>query len=249
MRSISRFLTISTIILSFSFFANATTDEVMTDANKQLANKILNFLDKGKAEGTPFQLLMSVDDLTSGTSQQYRMKDDGNTRTVLEFLDKRQRGQKILSTENDIWFFSTRTRRAIKIPPIQKLFGDASIGDVSRLRYTLDYEPIALIHDKDTIKLTLNSKQASATYHQIELWVSGSEFLPKKANLFAASGKMLKTVNFVDVEIVEGTPVVNRWQLSKPGQASKITQVTSSEFAYIKASDIEFTKSYLELKK
>jgi len=214
-----------------------------------LANKILVFLDKGKAEGKPFTLTMSVKDLSTGKHQKYKMKDDGNTKTILEFLNKRQRGQKILSTEKDIWFFSKRTRRAIRIPPIQKLFGDASIGDISRLKYSVDYSPVALTHENTLIKLELISTKPASTYHKIELWVTQQNYLPQKANLYATSGKQLKSARFTDVELINDIPVVNQWELFTADNEQKVTQITSADFTYIDAPSVEFTKSYLEMNK
>lgn len=241
-------LLFTTLLLATSAIS-VHANELSSVSELKLANKILHFLDKGKANGKPFELTMSIENLKSNKRQTFKMKDDGESNTVLEFLDKRQRGQKILSTENDIWFFSKRTRRAIKIPPIQRLFGDASIGDISRLRYSLDYVPIGLSKENDLIKLSLKSNSPASTYHSVELWVKETTHLPHKAKLYAASGKLLKSALFIDVELIDDTPVINRWQLSTAQDANKITQVTSANFNYIKANAIEFTKSYLELNK
>lgn len=236
------------IIFSFLGYANQTFATI-SDIDYTRAQQILSFIDKGKSDDRPFTLKLSIKDLSSGKEQAFQLKDDGNSNTVLEFLDKRQRGQKILSTENDVWFFSKRTRRAIKIPPIQRLFGDANIGDISRLRFATDYKPIAYYQHNDAIQLKLTSKNMASTYHQVNLWVNPKSYLPIKANFYSVAGKHIKSATFIDVAIVDDTPVINHWELTTPNKNNKTTQVISTNFSFIDVSPVEFTKAYLELNK
>jgi hypothetical protein len=54
-------------------------------------------------------------------------------------LDGDTRGQKYLSTKNEYWLYAPRTKRAIRLTPLQAVRGQASIGDLSRLQFGADY--------------------------------------------------------------------------------------------------------------
>jgi len=219
-----------------------------SEQQMSLAQQILAFIDSGKTAEKPFELRLTVSNSGTGKAISYKMKDDGKTNTILEFLDKRQRGQKVLSTKDDIWFFAKRTRRAIKIPPIQRLYGDASVGDISRLRFAVDYQAVGLSDHQEGLQLELLSNSRASTYQRILLWVDHKQHLPVKAHLFAASGKHIKTLEFIQTDLVDGVPILRSWEIFDPSRADKRTRVETFDFKYISASPIEFTKSYLELK-
>ena len=234
------------------FFLSVCSKPVMAGAEEPdpllLARQILAFIDSGKTAEKPFELRLTVSNSGTDNTISYKMKDDGKTNTILEFLDKRQRGQKILSTKDDIWFFARRTRRAIKIPPVQRLYGNASVGDISRLRFAVDYRAVGLSHHRDGLQLELLGNSRASTYQRILLWVDRQQHLPLKAHLFAASGKHIKTLKFIQTDLVDGVPILRSWEIFDPLRKDKKTRVETFDFKHISVSPIEFTKSYLELK-
>ena len=213
--------------------------------------EILEYLDLS-VESQPVEMIFKISKLNQGDTRRFTLKDDGISRNVLYFHDSRQKGQKILTTENGLWFISDRTRKAIKIPAIQKLFGDASIGDVSRLRFSQDYvvESTA-VQEGDgatgSLILKLRSKQSSATYHRITLSVDGSTFLPQEAELYAPSGKHMKTVIYRTIELYRNKPMIQEWDILDPGVEGEITRLTIEKIEPIEAKPIEFTRKYLQL--
>lgn len=213
----------------------------------ELANTIVKKLDQGKESGQSFELMLTINPGQDKAVQRFHLKDDGKTNTVLTFLDKQHRGQRILSTADQIWFFSSRTRRAIKVPASQRLYGDASIGDISRLRYAQDYRASQISADADSYRLELTSIQAAATYQKILLWVDKTSWHPQQAHLFVASGKHLKTAVFTQVSEDNGVIFVQGLSLFAPDKPDKVTTVLSADFKLISTTDAEFTRSYLEM--
>lgn len=141
---------------------------------------------------------------------QYLIRANGSGLALVEALSADQRGQKFLTTSSGLFFFAPRTKRAIRITPLQTLRGQASIGDIARLRLSSDYEPA--FNNWQTadcgsgtscLSLTLSSRHEAATYARIELTVRATKagYVPDVARLHLASGRLAKTVVYTP-----GTP-------------------------------------------
>ncbi len=118
-------------------------------------------------------------------------------RSLVVFKSAGELGQKVLMLDDKFWIFLPNTRRPIRITPMQKLLGEASVGDIATLTWSEDYD--GTIVDRNiteqginSIKLDLNSTRKGTTYHRIELFVSQEEYFPLKANLYLKSGKLAK---------------------------------------------------------
>ena len=129
----------------------------------------------------------------------YSHRDGGK---LLKGLNLDQRGQKFLTTENGMWFYAPRTHRAIRLTPLQTLRGQASVGDITQLHWSRDYDAaLAQSRHEQTanggrIWLVLTANNDLSTYATIRLAVSDSDWSPLEAKLFSASGRLLKTVEF-----------------------------------------------------
>ncbi len=229
------------VVLYSCHAAHADTPDVA------LANNIIKKLDQGKESGQSFELNLTIQPGADKPVQRFHLKDDGMSNTVLTFLDKQHQGQKFLSTADQIWFFSSRTRRAIKVPASQRLYGDASVGDISRLRYAQDYRPTRIHVDGEHYVLELASIQPAATYQKIVLWVDQKRWHPHRSNLFVASGKHMKTVEFHKVSESNGVVYVEQMRLYAPDQPTQVTVVESTDFKLVKTTPAEFTRAYLEM--
>lgn len=159
--------------------------------------------------------------------KRFRVLDDGKGSSIVEFLDPLQRGTKILSTDQDLWLFTARTRRAIKIPPLQRLFGEASYGDIARLRLSTDYNTVGVPRGTENglIETELRASAPGATYARVRLTVRSSDLVPVRAEYFVASGKHLRTVEFINAAIVGGRLRNDRWRIYSPATPRKVTDV------------------------
>ncbi len=126
-------------------------------------------------------------------------KDAG---TLVLAVDGDQRGQKYLYTPGGYWLYAPRTRRPMRLTPLQTLRGQASIGDISRLNLADDYSATFAkiseqrIDEKDCWVLTLTAKSTEASYASITLYVAKADQVPVQAELMAATGRKLKTLKF-----------------------------------------------------
>lgn len=129
---------------------------------------------------------------------------DGGERSMVMAIDGDQKGQKYLSSPEGYWFYAPRTRRAIRMTPLQVLRGQASVGDVARLKFGSDYvatlaSPAEAVVDGQACWIvSLKAKSTRATYVSAILWVRKASGAPVKADLMALSGRKLKTMVFAD---------------------------------------------------
>lgn len=140
-------------------------------------------------------------------------RDDGD-RTLVRALDGDQKGQKYLSTPDGYWLYAPRTRRALRLTALQILRGQASIGDVSRLRFAEDYTATFQKSGDQTWDgqpcwvIALRSKSPRSTYASAVMWIRKSNGAPTHADLLALSGRKLKGVDFATPITQGGTLLV-----------------------------------------
>lgn len=159
----------------------------------------------------------------------YVIRGANYNQVLVEATSVDQRGQKFLTTDSGLFFYAPRTRRAIRLTPLQTLLGKASIGDLSRIRFSHDYDAAVLEGGTDDcparncIALELRSRSEAATYAKITLLAARQDgrYVPLKAMLYVASGKLLKIATFDPAK--GGLPPTTRY--ADPQRAGEETRV------------------------
>jgi putative ABC transport system permease protein len=134
--------------------------------------------------------------------------------SLVRFLSAKNKGQTLLMRGDDMWYFLPSVSRPIRITPIQRLLGNASNGDVARVRYAIDYEPTlageeTIAGTKCTI-LELRAKRKGATYQRMRYAVRHTDARPVRAEFFLGSGKQTKTAFFEEPRTEGGQTVMSR---------------------------------------
>jgi outer membrane lipoprotein-sorting protein len=129
----------------------------------------------------------------------------------------REKGTKMLKLGDQLWTYSPSTDRTILISGHmlrQSVMGsDLSYEDMMEDPY-LQNTYNAEIAGEDTISdrqvwiLDLKAKKDDASYDKCKLWVDKERFIPLKENLYAKSGKLLKTIDINEVMKVDGRWIV-----------------------------------------
>jgi hypothetical protein len=130
-------------------------------------------------------------------SRRYRVYIKPGRRSLVVFKSAVEAGQKVLMRGDDFHMFLPRSRRAIRITPMQKLLGEASTGDVANMIWHEDYDA-RLLDDKAEYEgrpcrlLELKSHRPGTTYDRIELYLDRGNDAPLYARLYLKSGKLAK---------------------------------------------------------
>jgi hypothetical protein len=172
-------------------------------------------------------------------------------RSLMEFLDTAQRGTRILNTGLDFWFITPRTRRAIKIPPIQRLFGDASVGDILQTRWKAHYRASSEL-ELDTasgtpeLRLKLTATNKAASYQFITIWCDPQSLLPIHADYYLASGKLHKSGRYQGARLEIGKLKTDSLALSDPSKPDRVTTIKALSWEARELPDQWFTRAHLE---
>lgn len=168
---------------------------------------ILRQIDERRLPSGGFEAEMAIAPFKDGEAQEpgaYVVRSNGDNQVLVEARNPDQRGQKFLTTASGIFFYAPRTKRAIRMTPLQTLRGQASIGDISRIHFAEDYEVTKTealqeqCKEKNCVVLELQSKSEAATYARIVLIArrGAHGFEAVSADMYLASGKQAKTVRF-----------------------------------------------------
>ncbi|MBA5605176.1 outer membrane lipoprotein-sorting protein [Duganella sp. FT3S] len=169
------------------------------------AQEILRQVDHYRLPLDSFEAAVRIVPVQGGKEQEpgtYVVRGANRNQALVEATSVDQRGEKFLTTDGGIFFYAPRTRRAIRLTPLQTLRGKASIGDLARISFANDYDATLAETPPgcaaDCLALDLRSRNEAATYTRITLLVGRQhgQYVPLKAMLHVASGKLLKVAVF-----------------------------------------------------
>ena len=138
----------------------------------------------------------------------------GTDKAFMENLSPpREAGTKMLKVGNKLWTYSPQTDRVIQISGHmlrQSLNGsDMSYQDMMEEQplhsiYKATLEGIEIINGRKHHVLLLEAKITGLSYPSRRAWVDAEYFLPMKEELYAKSGKLLKSTSMDSVKKVQG---------------------------------------------
>ncbi len=141
---------------------------------------------------------------------------EGSEKSFTEYLaPAREKGTKMLKIDDQLWLYSPQSDRTIRISGHmlrQSLMGsDLSYEDMMEDRrleeiYSAEITGEGQIDERDCWIMELLAIEDDVTYHSQKLWVDKEYFAPRKQQLYAKSGKLLKVI-----ELSELFQVDQRW--------------------------------------
>ena len=144
----------------------------------------------------------------------------GTDLAFTEYLSPpREAGTKMLKLGEKLYTYSPQTDRVIQISGHmlrQSVMGsDMSYNDMMEDRpieelYDATIEGSAKVDGRDHWIIVLNAKVKGLSYHKRRSWVDKEYLLPIKEELYAKSGKLLKTASLKGIKKIQG-----RWFPSK----------------------------------
>jgi outer membrane lipoprotein-sorting protein len=141
---------------------------------------------------------------------------EGSEKSFTEYLaPAREKGTKMLKINDQLWMYSPQSDRTIRISGHmlrQSLMGsDLSYEDMMEDRrleeiYSAEITGEENIDTHDCWIMVLSAITDDVTYHSQKLWVDKEYFTPRKQQLYAKSGKLLKVI-----ELSELFQIDQRW--------------------------------------
>ncbi len=184
-------------------------DEIITKIDKNLNAKSRILTSKMVVHGRRLSRTIESKNWVIGTNQAFT-----------EYLSPaREAGTKMLKLNDKLWTYSPQTDRVIQISGHmlrQSVMGsDMSYNDMMEDRsieeiYEANISGSEIIDNRDYWIITMEAKVKGLPYPKRKAWVDKEYFLPIIEELYAKSGKLLKTSRLSEIVKVQG-----RWFPSK----------------------------------
>ena len=168
----------------------------------------------------------------------------------------REAGTKMLKIGNKLWTYSPQTDRVIQISGHmlrQSVMGsDMSYNDMMEDKpmeelYEASIEGSIEINGRDHWIIVLEAKINGLAYPKRKSWIDKEYFLPMKEELYAKSGKLLKTSTMSDIKKVQGRWFPSRFNFrDELKRNSKGTEWIIDDIEFdIEISNSRFSKALL----
>lgn len=141
-----------------------------------------------------------------GTTRTYKMRVQkaGADKFRTSFLEPSSaKGQEMLRNGENMWLYMPNLKRAVRVASRDNFMGgDFNNADVLRVNYETDYTAtLGTSADPKLVLLELKAKGPQVAYDVIKLWMTkDKDAQPVRSELYASSGKLLRTAEFSDVK-------------------------------------------------
>src|SRR5918994_2496082 len=109
----------------------------------------------------------------------------------------RDRGNKVLMVNGNMWFHKPGLSKPVPISQRQRLMGNVAYGDIAATNYADDYEaaplPDEAVNGELCYVFDLKSKDSKTPYDRIKYWISKERIVGVQAEYLTVSGKKVKS--------------------------------------------------------
>ncbi len=141
-----------------------------------------------------------------GSTRSYKMRvlKAGADKFRTSFLEPASaKGQEMLRNADNMWLYMPSLKRAVRVASRDNFMGgDFNNADVLRVNYQADYTAtLGTSSDDKLVLLELKAKGPQVAYDVVKLWMTkDKDSQPVRSELYARSGKLLRTAEFSQVK-------------------------------------------------
>ncbi len=226
-----QFLTLLTSVFCVATAAQAKPEEKISP------DTIIQRVDEIRSPKEDFKMMIEVKN-NDGDLSTFEVFTKGKDKTLIKTLTPdRDKGRNMLMLGENMWAFIPNLKRTVRISLSQKLMGEAANGDISRMKWSGDYDA-KIEKDEATIwQLLLTAQKKGLTYDKLIVNVEKNTFHPLSADYLTKSGDVLKHVTYKAYKDIGGgsrpTEILiedaMRKNISSLITIKSITQTTLSE--------------------
>ena len=160
-------------------------DEILTPGSVEFYRKLINEEPNGKKKEFIF----------------YSVKKDRDKVAMLYLAPASDKGRATLRLGDNMWLYIPNVGKPIRITSMQSVVGGVfNNADIMRLDYSAEYDAIKLEESGENLILDLKAKTRTVSYDRLKMWVIKKSNIVEKVECYAASGKLIKTLNFKNVK-------------------------------------------------
>ena len=239
-----------TFFLSFTFLLGQPDNMSVQDIIKAMDNNL-------NAKSRVLTSRMIVHGRRSSRTIESRNWVIGTDQAFTEYLSPpREAGTKMLKLGDKLWTYSPQTDRVIQISGHmlrQSVMGsDMSYNDMMEDRpmeelYEATLEGSIMIDGRDHWIMVLEARVKGLSYPKRRAWIDKEYLLPTKEELYAKSGKLLKTSTMEGIKRVQGRWFPSRYVFKDElKRNSKGTEWVIDDIRFnVDIPDSRFSKSKL----
>lgn len=181
----------------------------------QNADEILARVDQNlSATNRVMESEMTIHGRRSSRTLTAKSYAEGTIKSFTEYLSPiAEKGTKMLKLEGRLWIYSPATDRTIQISghllrqsvmgsdlSYEDLMDDRKLSEIYRAGLAGEEQ----VDERVAWVLELTAVVEDAAYPKQKLWIDRERFVPLKQELYAKSGRQLKSVLYQDVRKIEG---------------------------------------------
>lgn len=209
-------------------------------ANAQDVQDLLQAADRYRLAAENMQVDTVVDsrkvDGSPDKERAYRVFAQAGRKSLVLMQSPAEKGQKVLMLGDDFWLLMPASSRPMRITPMQKLLGDAAVGDIATVSWAGDYSgervgeepcaaeglpPPAAGAPATCLHLSLRAARKGVSYQRIELWLGLPRHEPVHADLYVQSDKLAKQAWFVMDQAATPSQVSEMGLIDRLGNGKK----------------------------
>lgn len=139
-----------------------------------------------------------------GTSKEfvlYTLKKGQEKMVALFLSPASEKGRATLRLGDNMWLYIPNVGKPIRITSLQSVVGGVfNNSDILRLDYSAEYSVAAVAEQQDRYLLELKAKTDSVAYDTLKMEVDRENLLPLTIEAYAASGMLIKTLRYSDLQ-------------------------------------------------
>ncbi len=160
-------------------------DEILTPGSVEFYRKLINEEPDGKKREFIF----------------YTVKKDRDKVAMLYLSPASDKGRATLRLGDNMWLYIPNVGKPIRITSLLSVVGGVfNNADIMRLDYSAEYDATNLEESGENVILDLKAKTRTVSYDRLKMWVIKNNNIVEKVECYAASGKLIKTLNFKQVK-------------------------------------------------
>ncbi len=189
-------------VILFSFSTFIWAQESIPVSVK--GNAILKKVDEVLAPGSMEYYRKLINEEPNGDKKEfifYSVKKDRDKVAMLYLAPASDKGRATLRIGDNMWLYIPNVGKPIRITSMQSIVGGVfNNADIMRLDYSAEYDAVKLDESGKEYVLDLKAKTRTVSYDSLKMWVIKKNNIVEKVECYAASGKLIKTLDFKQVK-------------------------------------------------
>jgi hypothetical protein len=168
----------------------------------QSPDALLRRSDVGAFAPSSFRARLVLRDPLAGTAHTIEVWRSGGARTLIRFVDEKERGRYLLRIGGQVWLLTPGARKPVHLSSSYRLYGGATLDEVLGIRLADAYRVASVSRANDPggilVVLELRAKSEDMLFPQVQYVVREASERPVSAIYRLRSGRDATAVEFVE---------------------------------------------------